>query len=68
MDNLPKKFLESGLSDNVKTYMGLSDLFKALHSKALESMLEGGLDAHLGYDKHQKSSNPIIRYFNTRYY
>lgn len=61
MDDVTKKFLESGLLDNVKTEKDLSDLFKALHSKALESMLEGELDAHLGYDKHQKSGNPNSR-------
>jgi len=61
MDDVTKKFLESGLLDNVKTEKDLSDLFKALHSKALESMLEGELDAHLGYDKHQKSNNPNSR-------
>lgn len=61
MNDVTKKFLESGLLDNVKTEKDLSDLFKALHSKALESMLEGELDAHLGYDKYQKSSNPNSR-------
>ena len=61
MDDVTKKFLESGLLDKVKTEKDLSDLFKALHSKALESMLEGELDAHLGYDKHQKSGNPNSR-------
>ena len=61
MDDVTKKFLESGLLDKVRTEKDLSDLFKALHSKALESMLEGELDAHLGYDKHQKSGNPNSR-------
>lgn len=61
MDDVTKKFLESGLLHNVKTEKDLSDLFKTLHSKALESMLEGELDAHLGYDKHQKSNNPNSR-------
>lgn len=61
MDDVARKFLESGLLNNVKTEKDLSDLFKALHSKALESMLEGELDVHLGYDKHQKSGNPNSR-------
>ncbi len=34
----------------------LTDFFKQMHKRAVEQMLEGELDSHLGYEKHNKSS------------
>jgi len=34
----------------------LTDFFKQMHKHAVEQMLEGELDSHLGYEKHNKSS------------
>jgi len=34
----------------------LTDFFKKMHKRAVEQMLEGELDSHLGYEKHNKSS------------
>lgn len=34
----------------------LTDFFKQMHKRAVEQMLEGELDAHLGYEKHNKTS------------
>ncbi|WP_103867630.1 IS256 family transposase [Aquimarina sp. I32.4] len=55
MEDLKKQFLESGLLDGLKTEAELTNLLKQLHSTALESMLQGELDAHLGYPKNAKS-------------
>jgi len=55
MEDLKKQFLNSGLLDGLKTEAELTSLLKQLHSTALESMLQGELDAHLGYPKNGKS-------------
>jgi len=52
MDDLKNQFLKSGLLEGLKTETDLSNLFKDLHSAALEAMLQGEMDAHLGYPKH----------------
>ena len=39
----------------------LTDFFKQMHKRAVEQMLEGELDSHLGYDKHNKSSTSNSR-------
>jgi transposase-like protein len=36
----------------------LNDFLKQIQKRGIEKMLEGELDGHLGYDKHQKSDNP----------
>ena len=61
MKDLKQQFLNSGLLDGVKTELELTQLLKQLHSTALESMLQGELDAHLGYSKNSKSSNTNSR-------
>lgn len=40
-----------------KSEIELSDFLKELHSKALEKMLEGEMDFHLGYDKNSPEGN-----------
>jgi len=49
--------LNSGLLDGLKTEAELTSLLKQLHSTALEAMLQGELDSHLGYPKNGKSTN-----------
>lgn len=51
-DNLlnDKEFLKS-----FKDGTELTSFFKDLHKKAVESMLEAELDAHLDNEKHQKT-------------
>lgn len=39
-----------------KTHEELNSFLKSLYSKGLESILEGELDAHLGYPKHDKNN------------
>ena len=44
-----------------KTGSELNSFLEALHRRGVEKILEGELDAHLSYEKHQKSSNPNSR-------
>lgn len=39
----------------------LTDFFKEMHKRAVEQMLEGELDSHLGYEKHNKSGTSNSR-------
>ncbi|MEM6262565.1 MAG: IS256 family transposase [Bacteroidota bacterium] len=39
----------------------LESFLSQLHKRGIEQMLEGELDAHLDYEKHQRSSNPNSR-------
>lgn len=39
----------------------LENFLRSLHKRGIEKMLEGEIDAHLNYDKNQKSSNPNYR-------
>jgi len=39
----------------------LENFLSSLHKRGIEKMLEGEIDAHLDYDKNQKSSNPNYR-------
>lgn len=40
-----------------KTESDVSQFLKKLHSQVLEKMLEGEMDAHLGYEKHSIAGN-----------
>ncbi|UOB16695.1 IS256 family transposase [Abyssalbus ytuae] len=44
-----------------KTGEELNSFLKALQKRGIEKMLEGELDGHLGYDKHQKSDTSNAR-------
>lgn len=44
-----------------KTAGELNSFLQQLQKRAVEKMLEGELDAHLGYEKHQTSDNPNSR-------
>ncbi len=48
-------FLASDFFKQFKTTEEFNDFFSTLHKRGLEVMLEGELDAHLGYSKHSKS-------------
>ena len=61
MEDFRKQFLNKELLKGFKSETELSNFLKELHSKALEAMLEGELDAHLGYEKHQKSESSNAR-------
>ena len=49
---LSKEFLKQ-----FKTEEDVSKFLKDLHSQFLEQMLQGEMDAHLGYDKHDVSGH-----------
>ncbi len=49
-------FLNDDFFKQFKTADEFNTFFKTLHKRGLEAMLEGELDAHLGYDKHSKTS------------
>lgn len=48
-------FLNSDFFKQFTTPEEFNDFFSLLHKRGLEAMLEGELDAHLGYEKHAKS-------------
>ena len=48
-------FLSSDFFKQFKTPEEFNDFFSTLHKRGLEAMLEGELDAHLGYEKHAKT-------------
>ena len=52
LELLSKKFLKQ-----FKTEEDVSKFLKDLHSQVLEQMLQGEMDAHLGYEKHDVAGN-----------
>jgi len=56
-----QQFLNSGLLDGIKTQEDLSVMLKELHSAALEAMLQGEMEHHLGYSKHEQNSSNNAR-------
>lgn len=55
MSVLPKDLLSKEFLSQFKTESDVSSFLKELHTQVLEQMLEGELDSHLGYDKHEPS-------------
>ncbi len=55
-DQLFEEFLKQ-----FKTGDDLNDFLSKLQKRGVEQILEGELDAHLDYEKHQKSNNPNYR-------
>ena len=55
-DSLTDAFLKQ-----LKTGEELQCFLRELHKRGLEKILEGELDAHLGYDKHEKIPNTNAR-------
>lgn len=55
-DSLTDAFLKQ-----LKTGEELQSFLRELHKRGLEKILEGELDAHLGYDKHEKTPSTNAR-------
>ena len=49
---VPPELLSKEFLKQFKTEEDVSKFFKDLHSQVLEQMLQGEMDAHLGYEKH----------------
>jgi len=49
---VPAEMLSKEFLSQFKTEEDVSEFLKDLHSQVLEQMLQGEMDAHLGYDKH----------------
>lgn len=54
-------FLSDEFLKQFKTGEQLNDFLASIQKRAIEKMLDGELDDHLGYDKHQQSDNPNAR-------
>jgi transposase-like protein len=52
---------DSEFFKSFKSGEDLTDFFKQMHKRAIEQMLSGELDAHLGYEKHEKTSTANAR-------
>lgn len=56
-----EELLNSDFLKQFKTGDELNAFLHELQKRGVEQLLEGELDAHLGYEKHQKSENPNSR-------
>ena len=54
---VPDEVLSKEFLSQFKTESDVSKFLKQLHAQVLEKMLEGEMDAHLGYEKHSVSGN-----------
>lgn len=54
---VPTELLSKEFISQFKTEEDVSQFLKDLHSQVLEQMLQGELDAHLGYEKHSTEGN-----------
>ena len=52
---------DSEFFKSFKSGEDLTDFFKQMHKRAIEQMLSGELDAHLGYKKHEKTTTTNAR-------
>ncbi|KAA6334449.1 hypothetical protein EZS27_009576 [termite gut metagenome] len=55
--DIPKEFLRKEFVSQFTTADEVDTFLRQLHSRLYEQMLEGELDAHLGYEKHAFSGN-----------
>ena len=55
--DIPKDFLSKDFLSQFKTEEDISNFLTDLHTRVLEQMLEGEMDAHLVYEKHSSSGN-----------
>ena len=53
----PEDLLNEDFLKQFKSGSELTNFIEKLHKRGVEKILEGELDAHLDYDKHQKSNN-----------
>ena len=54
---VPSEFLSKEFISQFKTEEDVSNFLKEIHSQVLEQMLQGEMDAHLGYEKHSVEGN-----------
>jgi transposase-like protein len=57
----PEELLDEEFLKQFKNGSELTSFLEQLHKRGIEKILEGELDDHLGYDKHQKSSSDNSR-------
>lgn len=57
----PEDFLTDDFLKQFKTGQELNTFLRQLQKRGIEKMLEGELDGHLGYDKHEQSANTNAR-------
>ena len=55
--DVPAGLLSKEFLQQFKTEEDVSKFLKDLHSQVLEQMLQGEMDAHLGYEKHDVVGN-----------
>ena len=54
---VPDEVLSKEFLSQFKTEADVSKFLKQLHAQVLEKMLEGEMDAHLGYEKNSVTGN-----------
>ena len=54
---VPDEVLSKEFLSQFKTEADVSKFLKQLHAQVLEKMLEGEMDAHLGYEKNSAAGN-----------
>ena len=54
---VPDEVLSKEFISQFKTEADVSKFLKQLHAQVLEKMLEGEMDAHLGYEKNSVAGN-----------
>lgn len=54
---VPDEVLSKEFLSHFRTEADVSQFLKKLHSQVLEKMLEGEMDAHLGYEKNSIAGN-----------
>lgn len=57
----PEDLLNEDFLKQFKNAPELTSFLEQLHKRGIEKLLEGELDAHLDYDKHQKSKSTNLR-------
>jgi len=53
----PEDLLNEDFLKQFKNAPGLNSFLEQLHKRGIEQILKGELDAHLDYEKHQKSKS-----------
>lgn len=56
-----EEFLSDDFLKQFKTGPQLNDFLGQIQKRAIEKMLEGKLDGHLGYEKHEQSDGKNAR-------
>jgi putative transposase len=57
---VPDEVLSKEFLSRFKTEADVSNFLKQLHAQVLEKMLEGKMDAHLGYEKNSVARNTLV--------